>query len=117
MMIEKKINIKGNALYYNGDQIFVAESDIEKFLVFNNNMEFIIVLVDAAKLKTDRNIFCYGLDTKLKWQIPEPDKLHNENYYTSIYLSDGNLYAYNINGVEVIIDKQTGNILSKQLIK
>lgn len=117
MMIENKINIKGNTLFYNGNQVIEAESDIEKFLVLSDDMELIIILVNATKLRTDRNIFCYDLKSILKWQIPEPDKLHNENYYTSIYLFDGNLYANNINGIEVSVDKQTGRILSKQLIK
>ena len=116
MMIEKNFNIIENKLLYNGKQVVTTKSVIEFFLVVSE-YELIIVLVNAAKLKSDRNIFCYGFDEELKWQIPEPDKLHNDNYYTSIYLSDGNLSAYNINGVEVTIDKHNGRILNKQLIK
>lgn len=65
---------------------------------------------------SDRNVFCYVGD-KLLWQIEGTPKLHHRNYYTSIYMNDSELYAYCKNGIEAVIDKQTGKILSSELIK
>lgn len=104
-----------NVILYHDKPLLYAAAHIDKELVLEDS---ILVLLNTDSLKSDRNIFCYDFKGDLKWQIPEPDKLQANNYYTSIYLTgEGILMAYNINGVEVTIDKQTGAILDKQLIK
>ena len=114
--MEKTFSVYKNMLLCDNKQFLVAEADIKNFLIIGED-ELIILLVDFDHLQSDRNIFCYGFDRNMKWKIPQPDKLHSANYYTSIYLSDDALHAYNINGVEVIINKINGEILDKQLIK
>jgi hypothetical protein len=46
-----------------------------------------------------------------------PVELHDSNYFSGIYLRGDELYAYNINGVEYHLDKQTGDVLDTELIK
>ncbi|HRP37699.1 MAG TPA: hypothetical protein PLS50_07880, partial [Candidatus Dojkabacteria bacterium] len=100
-------NVTKNMLLCDNKQFLIAEAEIKNFLIISED-KLIILLLDFDHLQSDRNIFCYGFDQKLKWKIPQPDKLHSDNYYTSVYLSDGVLYAYNINGVEVAINKYNG---------
>lgn len=113
--MEKKITVLGNKVLCDGMLLFTANAEIIDFLVLE---DLVILLLDSNKLRSDRNIFCYGLDTRIKWQIPPTDKLHVENYYTSLYLSDDRrLKAYNVNGIEVTLDKSNGVIINKELIK
>ena len=115
-MNSDKINfIEGNKFFEFGKILFTTDANIEKFIRLGNN---IIVLVKTDEFPSDRNIFCYDKSGRLKWQIPQPDVLISQNYYTSIYLSTNNeLKAYNWNGVEVTIDVETGKIVQKALIK
>ena len=80
--------------------------------VIDNDRKYVLMVADQS----ERNVFCYKGD-KLLWQIEEPPKLHHRNCYTSIYLQGDSLYAYSQNGVEAVIDKNTGKILSSELIK
>jgi hypothetical protein len=84
-------------------------------LIIDNEKKY--ALLDYKTVGSDRNIICYNLDGSILWQVEKIDQLHAENYFTSIYIDNGNLYAYNTNGLEVVIDKETGKFLSKELIK
>lgn len=91
------------------------KNDIQDYVIKN---DCIVILEDSIKSKSEQNIYCYSVEGKFRWQIPQPDKLHFDNYYTSIYLSEqGSLQAYNKNGIEVTIDERDGSILHKELIK
>ena len=114
-MKENSFVIEGNKMLFDGKVFLVFDDIIQDFIISDDS---IIVLVDAAKSHNNQNIYCYDFNGKLRWRIPPPDKLHFQNYYTSMYLSEDDfLQAYNINGVEVTVDKQNGNILKKELIK
>ena len=107
--------IQGNKLFHNEKALIVCNAIIQDFIVIDDS---IVILVDPNGSQDDQNIYCYQISGKLKWQIPPADKLHHENYYTSVYVSeDASLQAYSINGVEITIDKLNGNILKKELIK
>lgn len=80
--------------------------------IIDNDRTYVLMATEQS----ERNVFCYK-DNKLLWQIEEPPKLHHTNHYTSIYLHGDSLCAYSQNGVEAIIDKNTGEILSSELIK
>jgi hypothetical protein len=76
-----------------------------------------VVLVEADSRTGDRNVFCFDYNGKMKWQICDPPNLHSSNYFTSIYLRGGELFAYSKNGVEIRLDKENGTELEKHLIK
>jgi hypothetical protein len=76
-----------------------------------------VVLVESNSVTGDRNVLCFDYNGKMKWQVPEPPNLHASNFFTSIYLTNGELYAYSKNGVEFHLDKETGIILGSQLIR
>lgn len=113
-MKKSNYTIQKNRVLCNDNILIVVDDVIKDYII----MDDIVILVDASKSKSSRNIYCYDFTGKLKWQIAVADRLHCDNYYTSIYLSEQNfLQAYNINGIEVTINKQDGSILKKELIK
>lgn len=114
-MEEKNYKIQDDKLLQNEEILLTAPASIKEFLFKGQN---IIVLVTSTQIIGDRNIYCYGFNGNLKWQIENPDNIHSTNYYTSIYLSKNNeLQAYNKNGVEYTLNEGNGNILKKELIK
>ena len=115
MSINGNNYVEGNKYFDKDKVLFTTKAKIQSHLVLTNS---IIVLVNADELSSDRNIFGYDAGGFLKWQIPAPDVLHSQYYYTSIYLSPSKeLQAYSKNGVEVTIDVETGEIIHKELIK
>jgi len=105
---------KLNILYRNSKQFLVLPSDIEKILLYE---ELIVILIKSNELVNNRNIFCYDVNGAFLWQIPNAVELHSRNDFTGVYVQDENLYAYNRNGVEYKIEKNTGNFLGSQLIR
>lgn len=104
-----------NEIFLNNETFIIAEAKVEDCLFFDGA---VVVLLNARELKSDQNIVCYSLEREFKWRIPEPSKLHFDNYYTSIYSDDSiSLMAYNKNGLEVTIDRLDGSILKSELIK
>ena len=101
-------------LYKDGELFLSLPAIIKSYLIFNNT---IVLLVANNPVVGEQNVFCYDILGDLKWQVPKPFKLHSENYFTSIYFQESELYAYSISGVEYLLDKETGNIINSQLIK
>ena len=113
-MKESNYTVQKNRVIYNDNTLIVVDDVIKEYIIIDG----IVLLLDPSKSKSSRNIYCYDFAGRLKWQIALLDQLHHENYYTSIYLSEQNvLQAYNINGIEITINKQDGSILKKELIK
>ena len=106
--------IKNGSLYFNGDIFLKIEHPIIDFLIVE---EAIILLLNYNSQYKDRNIFGYDFEGKPIWQIAQPDKFHDTNYFVYISLKENRVFAYNINGVEVTINPSTGEMLSKELIK
>lgn len=101
--------------FYKKDKLlFISPSSIIKYL---SDIDKIYVLINSDELSSDRNVFGYNEEGELLWQVEEMYKLHDRNYFTSIYFQDNELFAYNKNDVEVIIDKLTGKFLNTELIK
>jgi hypothetical protein len=112
-MKASELEIKGNRLLLNKDPIIKTDSDIKMYLIIENG-----IIILTKEEPNDRNVYCYDLHGNLKWQIPEPDKLHYTNSYTSLYFSStSELQAYNQNGVEVTLNKEDGSVIKKELIK
>jgi hypothetical protein len=109
-----KFTKAGNKLMENGKVIITMPSKIITYIIID---DFLILLVSPKNNIDDRNIYGFDLRGNLKWQIPQPDKLHSENHYISVSLSSGYLRAYNINGIEVTISVEDGHIITKELIK
>ncbi|MGZ3763805.1 MAG: hypothetical protein ACXVB0_05385 [Mucilaginibacter sp.] len=108
-------NYSKNKVIINGHENVSAPAKISQCLVLD---EFIILLLDADELGSDANVYCYDIRGIARWVIPQPDLVHERNYYTSIYVrSDLYLYAYNISGIEVKLDYNNGQILRTALIK
>ncbi|RDC58436.1 hypothetical protein DU508_00055 [Pedobacter chinensis] len=111
-----------STLYYNQNKVIIngydniiAPAKIIQCLVIDDR--FIILLLDEKGMFSKTNVHCYNIDGLLQWAIGELDFV-NARYYTSIYvLSDLFLYAYNICGVEVKLNYQTGEVLRTEHIK
>jgi hypothetical protein len=113
-MNEERFLIKGNKFYREEDLILTTDYPIIQFVVIND----LIVLLYDYNIINNENIFGYDFDGGLKWRIEKITKIHNENYFTSIYSNDNKeLLGYNVNGIEVTINKNNGHILHKELIK
>ena len=114
-MTENNFRFEKRNIYYNDKILVQVDNDIQDYLLTDN---LLIILTDGEQASNDQNVYCYDLTGDFLWQIEDPDHLHSRNYFTSIYLSNKDeLQAYNINGVEYTIKKQTGSILRKELIK
>ncbi|WP_157208257.1 hypothetical protein [Mariniflexile maritimum] len=114
-MNNSKFHKYNNNFFINNKLLIEVPALIKNFLIIN---DLIILLIDSDELKDDKNIICYNLKGKLIWQIGEVSKLHDRNYFTSIYINKNNeLQAYNLNGVEVTINIKNGSIIKKELIK
>jgi hypothetical protein len=107
-------NFNTNILYNNNKPFVVLPSEIKKILVLENS---IVVLLNHNQVVGNRNVFAYDFNKKIQWQIPAPVEFHSDNEFSAIYLRENELYAYNINGVEYHLNKDTGEILESQLIK
>jgi hypothetical protein len=81
-MEESKYETQGNRMLYENKKLFTAKGLIENYVIIS---EGIVVLIDSSKSKDSQNVYCYNFNGELKWQIPPADKLHFDNYYTSIY--------------------------------
>jgi outer membrane protein assembly factor BamB len=113
--MKEEISIKGKSVFLNNQHIVEACVSIEQCLAISN---FIVLLLKYDELKQDRNVMAYNYKGELVWQIPEPDKFYDLNYYTKIFVTlDQKLFAYNLTGVRVGINILTGEILSKELVK
>jgi hypothetical protein len=103
-----------NNIYFNGEIFISLATKVEIILQLDN---CILILITNDPLLREQNIFCYDLSKQLKWQIGKPIKIHNDNYFTDIYLRDSELYAYSVSGVEYQLDKESGAVLKSELIK
>jgi len=113
-MDNSKFVIKNDKIYKNGHIILRCEEEILNFVLVDCE---IVVLLKCNPKMSNRNVFCYDIKGSLKWQIPAPIELHDENDFTGIYFRGGDLYAYNRNGVEYHLDVETGKIIGSDLIK
>lgn len=107
-------DFKSNMLYRDGEKFLSFPSSISEILVVKNG---VIILFQNSSAIGNQNILCFDFQKNQIWQISKPVELHCDNYFSAIYLRDDELYAYNINGIEYHLDKETGNILDTQLIK
>jgi hypothetical protein len=100
-----------NKNVYKDGQFFISfPSKVEKILPLDN---LLVILVSNNLAMKEQNVFCCDLSKELKWQIDKPIKLHNDNYFSGIYLRDPELYAYSVSGIEYHLDKESGAILKK----
>lgn len=114
-MSETIYQLKNGKLYQGTKVVSFIKTSITKYLLINT---YLITLLDSIKMNSERNIICFDLSGNIIWQIEQPDKLHESNYYISLdKLSDFELIAFTISGVEAVIDINTGKILSKSLTK
>jgi hypothetical protein len=107
-------SFENEVLYKSGKRYLLLPNAIQKLVVLADS---IVILVAYSSIVGNQNVFCYDYDKHLLWQIPPPVEFHDENYFTGLYLTNDKLYAYNKNGVEYHLDKQTGKILDSQLIR
>lgn len=86
-----------------------------------------IVLIDTNEvglsrmtgpLEPERNVFLVNSKGQIVWQIEAAVKSHGAVGYSDVYLGESNnLLAYSSNGIEYSIDKVTGCVLGKELIR
>jgi hypothetical protein len=79
----------------------------------------IVVLTNPLEYQkmNNENVYAFNFEGEQLWQIEDIDLLHNEHPYTSIFLKEEELYAYNRCGVEVKIVAETGQVVSTELVK
>ena len=74
-------------------------------------------IVLTSDPNTSRNIFLVRPSGEVIWQIEEPVHSDGVQRYYSVYLNGAQLFAYSANGVEYLVDSETGRIQSKELIR
>ena len=109
-----KFRFNDKSIFFNKDSFITFQYKIENLLVFPTSL---IVLLEPDSSMDERNVFCYAFDKSFKWQIPQPASIHGSNYYSSIYITDDELYAYSVSGVEYHLNVETGEIIKSELIK
>jgi hypothetical protein len=112
--MEDDFSFENEVLYKSGQPYLLLPNTIQKLVVLGDS---IVILVAYSPIIGNQNVFCYDHNKHVLWQIPPPVEFHDENYFTGLYLTHDRLYAYNKNGVEYQLDKQTGKILESQLIR
>jgi|GEM_PF-5496688 len=80
-----------------------------------------VVLIDSKKcteIDARKNIYLINSDSKIVWQVESCFESRGLSSYTGIYLGDdGRLMAYSSNGIEYVLDKVSGKIIGKELIR
>jgi hypothetical protein len=80
-----------------------------------------VVLVNGSAVASEergRNVFLVGNDGQVLWQIEPPVQSHGVVCFENIYFGrNGELLAYSSNGIEYILDRATGRILDKELVR
>ncbi len=105
---------KSNWINKQGVKFVELPSEVLQILLMK---DFLIVLVKKNENTGNRNIYCFDSLKQMRWQIPKPIEIHDNNYFTGIYAEESRLCAYNVNGVEYHIELETGLILKSELIK
>lgn len=80
-----------------------------------------LILVDSKSApppELERNVFLLGGDGKVLWQIEPAVQSHGSIGFSNVYIGENNkLMAYSSNGIEYTIDRLTGRILDKDLVR
>jgi hypothetical protein len=110
-----RISINGNTLFLDHRKLLFTEDNIDKYIVMSGK---IIILTNSAISKRKDNVYCYNLSGEILWRIESSSRpIDFFNYYTEIYLKNGELKAYNFEGFEFTIDENNGIVLKKEFIK
>ena len=107
--------MKSTILLENGKSIELPKKALQT-KEFEN---FVVVLSDSNEQNklNNENVYCYDFEGNQLWQIADLNLFHEKHDYTSLYIQDSEFYIYNRCGVEVKIVPETGEVLSKELIK
>jgi hypothetical protein len=108
------IIFKKSELFRHSKKIYSFNSNIEKIIVFTDK---VITLLEFNNLYETQNVVCVDLNGQVIWAVEKPFEIIKSNYFTSICLKGGELYAYNIDGVLYHLDKFNGKIIDSQLVK
>lgn len=86
-----------------------------------------VILIDTNDLGSrgisessdpERNIVLVNGNGQIVWQIEAAVKSHGAVGYSDVYLGESDdLLAYSSNGIEYSIDKKTGRVLGRELIR
>lgn len=72
----------------------------------------------AALQEPERNVFFLNAQDEIIWQIDPSVISHDAIGCSDVYLDpDGELMGYGSNGIEYMIDLESGHILDKELIR
>jgi len=75
----------------------------------------VVVRLDVpSKEKHNENIYCISKKGKMIWQIDRLDHVYDDSPYTGMSIKDGDLTIYNWDGLEVVIEPETGRIMNKK---
>jgi hypothetical protein len=94
-------------------------SSITKRLTVDGLGDLILVDSDAtSSSERARNVFLVGNDGKVLWQIEPAVQSHGVIGFSNVYLGGhSELLAYSSNGIEYTVDRATGRILNKELVR
>jgi len=80
-----------------------------------------LLLVDSLTTpvpEPERNVFLVGNDGEMLWQIEPAVQSHGVVGFSNVYFGKNNeLLAYSSNGIEYTLDRETGKILDKDLVR
>lgn len=113
-----EININKNILELNGKQIKFSH-DIRQFTTVGDDV--IVLLAILGNDDTLDNIYCYGQNGIIKWQVQPikeafPD-MKRVYCFEQMSVIDGQISASDFYGRRFKIDAATGKILGKDIVK
>jgi hypothetical protein len=94
-------------------------STVVKRLTLDGLGELVLVNSKASSSQElGRNVLLVGNDGKVLWQIEPPVQSHGVVGFSNVYFGKNNeLLAYSNNGIEYTVDRATGRILNKDLVR
>lgn len=109
-------DIEDGFLKFNGKEISLPCPVVESLTCSDL---FIVRVEPPVGAILNKNVFAYGSNGSLKWEIEEsPHGTENDKPYVSIFISeDGKLSAGNWNGVDYLVDLSAGKVVASAFNK
>lgn len=110
-----KISYTEGGLLIDGEPIEIPTSVAQVL----QTEDLVIVRLDPDdEYDKARNVWAFDDDAKLIWEIKRATKKGDEHYrYTNIWLDDGELWAYNWNGIAYEVDLESGELRDSRSMK
>ncbi len=105
----------GNQLKLSKGVVVELPYPIQTVLSFGNYVAVLLEIPTGTKF--NENVFGISIEGKILWQIQEKPHVYDISSYTSISKLGDNLELCNWDGLDLVVDPKTGNIISESWSK